>query len=265
MSDLDDANRELRDGEVEAVRSDGESFVAEISVSKLTDQPGVVLRYQPARRNGSQEWRTRASRKRGAIPGTGRKCTGSHRCLSTSTIIDSPMQTTSPASCSIWIMTKCSRVGPEAVSPKLQPDGVPSFGVRRGYVDQALAGEHPIFEWTHMDSAGREIPCEVRFSRLPSDERRLIRVSVTDISERKRTEALSVAQNEVLEMIASGAPHDKTLRAICRFVEQIGDGFRAAIMKLDAKRRTLTLAEAPSLPEPFKYQHRICAGCGRTA
>ena len=34
-------------------------------------------------------------------------------------------------------------VGPEAMSPEKQPDGTPSFGIRRGLVDRALAGEHP--------------------------------------------------------------------------------------------------------------------------
>ncbi|MCG8371583.1 MAG: diguanylate cyclase, partial [Proteobacteria bacterium] len=141
--------------------------------------------------------------------------------------------------------------GPEAISPETQPDGTPSFGVRRGYVDAALNGEHPMFEWLHKDSNGRRIPCEVRFSRLPSDDRRLIRVSITDIGERKRNEALAHAQNKVLEMIAAGTPVDRTLRAICRFVEKTGPGLRAAVMLVDRNSRTMSVEQAPSLPESF--------------
>ena len=37
---------------------------------------------------------------------------------------------------------------------RMQPDGTPSFGVSRGFIDGALAGEAPVFEWVHCDSAG---------------------------------------------------------------------------------------------------------------
>jgi diguanylate cyclase (GGDEF)-like protein/PAS domain S-box-containing protein len=143
-------------------------------------------------------------------------------------------------------------VGPEAISPKMQPDGTPSFGIRRGYIERALNGEHPIFEWTHKDALGNEIPCEVRFSRLPDEERKLIRVSITDIKERKRNEEISFAQNKILEMIASSTPFDRTLRSICRCTEKISSGMRAAVMMLDVKNQTLSVEQAPSLPEKFK-------------
>ncbi|MEO1248107.1 MAG: EAL domain-containing protein, partial [Pseudomonadota bacterium] len=143
-------------------------------------------------------------------------------------------------------------VGPEAISPKMQPDGTPSFGVRRGWIDKALAGEHPTFEWLHTDSGGREIPCEVRFSRLPDRKRRLIRVTITDIAARKRSETIAYAQNKVLEMIAAGTPFDRTLRAICRFVERIGDGMRAAVMQVAESGQALSVTEAPSLSDEFR-------------
>jgi diguanylate cyclase (GGDEF)-like protein/PAS domain S-box-containing protein len=106
----------------------------------------------------------------------------------------------------------------------------------------------------HQDSTGRRIPCEVRFSNLPSDDKRLLRVSITDIEERKRTEALAHAQNKILEMIAASTPHDRTLRSICRFVEKIGEGFKAAIMDLAVRNKTLSVEQAPSLPEEFKLR-----------
>ena len=77
-------------------------------------------------------------------------------------------------------------IGPQAISPRMQPDGSPSFGIRRGYIERALQGEHPIFEWVHKNIQGEEFPCEVRFSRLPSEGRKLIRVSITDIAERSQ-------------------------------------------------------------------------------
>ena len=53
-------------------------------------------------------------------------------------------------------------------------------------------------------------------------------------------------------MIAASTPYARTLRAICRCVEKINDDFRAAVMQIDAKKKTLNVAQAPSLPEPFK-------------
>ena len=66
------------------------------------------------------------------------------------------------------------RVGPQQVSPAEQADGTPSFGVNRGHVDKALAGEAPVFEWLHQDAQGTLIPSEVRFLRLPSSTGGLI-------------------------------------------------------------------------------------------
>ena len=60
------------------------------------------------------------------------------------------------------------------------------------------------------------------------------------------------AQNKILEMIASSTPQDRTLRAICRSVEKISDDFRVAVMELGPRGKTLSVAQAPSLPEPFK-------------
>ena len=106
----------------------------------------------------------------------------------------------------------------------------------------------PSFEWTHKDSTGQQFPCEVHFSRMPSSDKKLVRASITDISKRKRDETLAYAQNKILEMIAASTPHDRTLRSICRFVERVSDGLKAAIMVLDVKNQTLSVEQAPSLP-----------------
>jgi diguanylate cyclase (GGDEF)-like protein/PAS domain S-box-containing protein len=104
----------------------------------------------------------------------------------------------------------------------------------------------------HCDSAGNEIPCEVRLSRLPAGDKQLVRASITDIAERKSNESLAHAQNKILEMIAASTPYERTLRAVCRCTENISADFRAAVMQLNRRSNTLTLVEAPGLPEPFK-------------
>ncbi|RMH83418.1 EAL domain-containing protein [Pseudomonas sp. AOB-7] len=71
------------------------------------------------------------------------------------------------------------------ISPLRQADGQLSAEIGKVHLKRAIAGEAPVFEWLHRDSAGRQLPCEVRLVRMPG-EQLLIRGSVTDISERQR-------------------------------------------------------------------------------
>ena len=80
------------------------------------------------------------------------------------------------------------RIGPVELSPERQPDGRLSSEAARERVQEALDGGAPVFEWQHVNAAGDLIPCEVRLVRLPHSERRLVRGSINDISERKRLE-----------------------------------------------------------------------------
>jgi len=141
--------------------------------------------------------------------------------------------------------------GPGRISPPVQMDGTPSFGVERGYIDGALAGGAPVFEWTHCDAGGRNIPCEVRFVRLPSSNRRLIRASITDITERKRAEAIAAGERRVFEKIAANAPLQAVLEAISEVIERVMPASFCAINLLDQERRTLSFRVASRLPREF--------------
>src|SRR5450432_401145 len=141
--------------------------------------------------------------------------------------------------------------GPDKISPATQTDGTASFGVSRGYIESALAGEVPVFEWLHCDSSGQNFPCEVRFVRLPSSNRRLLRASIIDITERKRAEAIAAGERRVFEKIAANAPLSAALDAICEVIERVMTDGCSAINLLDAERQTLQFGVAPSLSRNF--------------
>lgn len=90
-----------------------------------------------------------------------------------------------------------TRHGPGELSPPVQPDGRTSEEAAGHYLGLAVQGETPVFEWTHRDASGRDIPCEVRLLRLELDGRTVVRGSVTDISDRKAAQQ-ALRDSEIL-------------------------------------------------------------------
>ncbi len=95
------------------------------------------------------------------------------------------------------------KLGPADVSPEVQPDGRPSPEAARGWIQQALAGGTPVFDWVHKHSSGRLIACEVRLVRLPADGRDLVRASIIDNTERHRRERVQEATYRISEAVHS--------------------------------------------------------------
>jgi diguanylate cyclase (GGDEF)-like protein/PAS domain S-box-containing protein len=144
------------------------------------------------------------------------------------------------------------KVGPVDVSPAQQPDGSPSVERARAFIDRALEGESLAFEWSLYDAAGREILCEVRLSRLPSGGRRLVRGSIADISERKRAERMAAAEREVFEQVTRNAPLPQVLASITRLVESAGGGSLCSVSVLAEGGLAFAYTVAPRLPESLR-------------
>ncbi len=90
---------------------------------------------------------------------------------------------------------------PVDVSPAIQPNGRMSEEMASRWIQDALDGGAPVFEWTHRHVSGRLVPCEVRLVRLPVEGRRLVRGSITDNSERHRRELIQEAIYQISEAV----------------------------------------------------------------
>ena len=78
---------------------------------------------------------------------------------------------------------------PRDLAPPLQPNGDSSAVVARRYIDECLTRGSTRFEWMGNSPQGREIPLEVTLTRIEWSGRQIIQALVTDITERKKSEA----------------------------------------------------------------------------
>ena len=144
------------------------------------------------------------------------------------------------------------QVGPVDLSPPLQPDGTPSAERVRDYVQRALEGEPQVHEWMHRDSFGKDLICEVRLVRMPSGNKRLVRGTIADISDRKRTERVAAAEREVFEQLTSNAPLEEVLASITRLIESVGVGTVCSVSMLADDGPAFASMVAPRLPENLR-------------
>src|SRR6266404_4074675 len=71
------------------------------------------------------------------------------------------------------------------------------------------------------------------------------------IEDRQRAEALLAAENQILEMVATGRPLAGILDGLCRLVDKLCDKSLASILLIDPNGRCLRRGAGPSFPEAF--------------
>jgi diguanylate cyclase (GGDEF)-like protein/PAS domain S-box-containing protein len=144
------------------------------------------------------------------------------------------------------------QVGAVERSPPLQPDGTPSALLAKTYTQRALAGNPQVYEWVLYDGFGKEITCEVRLVRLPSGNKRLVRGTVADISDRKRAERVAAAEREVFAQLTGKAPLSDVLASITRLIEPVGVGTMCSVSVLAEDGQAFAYTIAPRLPEALR-------------
>ena len=144
------------------------------------------------------------------------------------------------------------RVGPAELSPPLQPDGSASRDQVRAKIERALDAGPISFEWLHRDAFGKEFMCDVRLLRLPSGSRRLVRGSLTDISERKRQESSASAEHAVFEKLTGNAPLPEVLESITRLIESQCVGTVCSVSVLAPEGVAFQYTVSPRLPDALR-------------
>lgn len=72
----------------------------------------------------------------------------------------------------------------------------------------------------------------------------------TDISDRKKAEALLAGENKILEMIATGKPLATVMHELCCLVDSISTDSRASVLLVDSNN-CLRVGAAPHFPKEF--------------
>lgn len=121
---------------------------------------------------------------------------------------------------------KLLSMGPADCSPPFQPDGRPSAEAAHDYIARAMRGEVPVFEWIHLDAAGKEIYCLIHLARLPAAGRNLVCATINDLSERRRLEEQLRHQDKMaaIGLLAAGVAHEigNPLQALSMAAQSLG-------------------------------------------
>ncbi|NMM47437.1 PAS domain S-box protein [Marinigracilibium pacificum] len=92
-------------------------------------------------------------------------------------------------------------MSPVDLSSNFQATSDDSNSKLLSYYENAYEIGRQSFNWVFVDSKGKEIPCEVILVKLPSQDRRLVRGSIIDISERiRREQQLAEANKKIGEL-----------------------------------------------------------------
>lgn len=134
-----------------------------------------------------------------------------------------------------------TQIGPADVSPEFQPDGRRSADAARAWINQAIAGKTPVFEWLHQHRSGRMVPTEVRLVRLPASGKNLLRASIIDNTEhkhveetlRRRSEQIQKHRDVLLKLArADKSDFDQALRSITALAANTSEVARVSYWSL---------------------------------
>ncbi|HLN26860.1 MAG TPA: PAS domain S-box protein [Gemmataceae bacterium] len=136
----------------------------------------------------------------------------------------------------------------DIIDPEHRPKVTEAFRQLRQSIVPAVELEYRIV-WP--DGSLRWVRNSMVASQSNDSDRLRIYGVVTDISERKQTEALLAAEKQVLELIATGAPLPEVLRVLSLSMEEQSQGMLCSILLLDPDTHQLQCGAGPNLPDAY--------------
>ncbi|HYD96089.1 MAG TPA: diguanylate cyclase [Noviherbaspirillum sp.] len=137
----------------------------------------------------------------------------------------------------------------------IHPDHHPLYHERARLTPQE-AQPTPFLEQVWLRADGTAFDAEIGATNLIYNGKPSVQVVVRDITERKRAEALQLGQNQILNMVATGASLPEILHAIALFVEKQSGRGLCSILLCNGDGTALVDRVAPSLPASFREQAR---------
>jgi PAS domain S-box-containing protein len=164
---------------------------------------------------------------------------------------------------------KLLTMGPLDFCSEQQANGRPSCDVIADEHRRVLEGETSVFEFTHVDAAGREVHCQTRLSRLPTAGRRLIRITTTDITELKHLQEKMRRADRLAAAgaLAAGVAHEigNPLMALSMAAESMErrscDDYtqqKLALIREHSERISRIVRQMSELARPQSKQRESC-------
>ncbi len=147
-------------------------------------------------------------------------------------------------------------VGPVELSPERLPDGSLASEHARRYIERSIAGEIPYFEWTHLDSEGNEVLCNIQLVRYPDQDRTIVQGCITDITQARKNEAELERHREHLEELVEQRTADLSAanRDLDSFCYSVSHDLRAPIRHIHSYAHIL----AETLGDDIPADARTC-------
>ncbi|MCK5674882.1 MAG: PAS domain S-box protein, partial [Spirochaetales bacterium] len=92
-----------------------------------------------------------------------------------------------------------SKLTPEILSPKFQPNGDLSSNLSKKYLQRTLNEGFYLFEWQHKSLNRREFPATVSTTPLELDGKIIFQATIRDISTQKAAEEALLREKEFTE------------------------------------------------------------------
>jgi len=93
---------------------------------------------------------------------------------------------------------------PAELSPDYQNDGANSIEKAQRFIRYALQKAFLRFEWLHQDGSGVQFPCEVTLTRILFNEKKVLHVTLRDLSEIKKEQRHLLVFQEAIKQSLDG-------------------------------------------------------------